>query len=103
LVIYSPSSLDIVNRGDKALFICTSHHLTVIISFFRADLVPTYSYGENDLYQQADNPAGSWLRSSQEKFKRVIGISPPIFYGRGVFNYTFGTLPYRHAITSVGK
>uniref|UniRef100_A0A1I8FE38 Acyltransferase n=1 Tax=Macrostomum lignano TaxID=282301 RepID=A0A1I8FE38_9PLAT len=28
------------------------------------------------------------------------GLLPPFFYGRGVFNYTFGLLPYRHAVTT---
>lgn len=30
-----------------------------------ADLVPAYSFGENDLYQQMDNPEGSKLRKFQ--------------------------------------
>jgi len=69
-----------------------------------ASLVPVYSFGENDLYHQADNPKGSLVRQFQELFKNVVGFSPPLFYGRGVFNYTFGLLPYRTPInTVVGK
>ena len=31
-----------------------------------------------------------------------MGFAPPIFYGRGVFNYTFGLIPFRNAIHTVG-
>ena len=35
------------------------------------------------------------VRKIQEAVKNVTGVSPPIFHGRGIFNYTFGMLPYR--------
>ena len=79
---------------------------TIITSFWfhlRASLVPVFSFGENDLYNQAENPVGSKLRKFQETFKKIAGFSPPIFYGRGVFNYTFGFLPHRRPINTVGK
>ncbi|PAA51377.1 hypothetical protein BOX15_Mlig028465g1 [Macrostomum lignano] len=66
-----------------------------------AHLVPCFSFGENDLFRQAANPPGSWVRAFQQIFKGALGSSPPFFYGRGVFNYTFGLLPYRHAVTTV--
>lgn len=31
----------------------------------------------------------------QTTLKNLFGISPPIFHGRGVFNYNFGLLPFR--------
>lgn len=60
-----------------------------------SSLVPVFSFGENDLYYQPNNPQGSTLRKFQETFKRVFGFTPPLFYGRGVFNYSFGVLPRR--------
>lgn len=66
-----------------------------------AQLVPCFSFGENDLFQQTDNPHGSRLRLFQETFKSIFGFSPPLFYGRGVFNYTFGFMPFRHPIVTV--
>ena len=51
---------------------------------FRACLVPVFSFGENELFHQASNPAGSYLRRFQESFKWLFGFSPPLFYGRGV-------------------
>lgn len=66
-----------------------------------AHLVPCYSFGENDIFNQADNPKGSTIRQFQTIMKRILGFSPPAFYGRGVFNYTFGLLPFRKPINTV--
>ncbi|KAM9031901.1 2-acylglycerol O-acyltransferase 2 isoform X1 [Sarcophilus harrisii] len=69
-----------------------------------ASLLPIFSFGENELFDQIDNPHGSWLRWCQEKLQKVMGISLPLFHGRGIFQYNFGLLPYRRQITSiVGK
>ena len=74
----------------------------VIIFLSRTDLVPVYSFGENDLFLQVGNPEGSWLRAFQRKFKNIAGFSPPVFSGRGIFNYTFGMLPYRKPVRTIG-
>ncbi len=66
-----------------------------------ADLVPVFVFGENFLYSQADNPEGSRLRRFQVWFKDRISFSPPAFYGRGFFQYTFGFLPYRRPLNLV--
>lgn len=66
-----------------------------------ADLVPIFSFGENDLYDQVENSPGSWLRSIQNRLQKMMGISLPLFHGRGVFQYNFGLLPYRRPITTV--
>lgn len=69
-----------------------------------ADLVPVFSFGETDLFHQVKNPPGSRLRSLQEKLKSLTGIAPPIFYGRGILQYTWGYMPFRERIvTIVGK
>lgn len=65
--------------------------------------MPVFSFGENDIYDQAENPEGSKLRRFQETVKKITGVSPPIFYGRGIFNYNFGFLPHRRPIHTVGK
>jgi len=64
-------------------------------------LVPVFSFGENDLYNQADNPRESYLRAFQDKIKQVFGFSPPVIYGRGIFNYNFGMLPHRRPIATI--
>eukprot|EP01119_Soliformovum_irregulare_P019019 TRINITY_DN5944_c0_g1_i2.p1 TRINITY_DN5944_c0_g1~~TRINITY_DN5944_c0_g1_i2.p1 ORF type:complete len:281 (+),score=82.12 TRINITY_DN5944_c0_g1_i2:99-845(+) len=46
-----------------------------------ACLVPVYTFGENDLYNQVDNPPGSRVRRFQEWGKNVFGFSLPLFNG----------------------
>ncbi|EOA98052.1 2-acylglycerol O-acyltransferase 2, partial [Anas platyrhynchos] len=67
-------------------------------------LVPTFSFGENDLFEQVSNPKGSWLRRLQHRLQQVMGVSLPLFHARGIFQYSFGLMPYRRPIyTVVGK
>ncbi|KAK3771100.1 hypothetical protein RRG08_034118 [Elysia crispata] len=66
-----------------------------------ASLVPVYAFGENDLYSQAANPEGSKVRKFQNFLTCILGFSPPMFYGRGFFNYTFGLLPYQKPVYTV--
>ncbi|KAI8454414.1 diacylglycerol acyltransferase-domain-containing protein, partial [Phakopsora pachyrhizi] len=66
-----------------------------------ADLVPVFSFGENDVYAQLSNPEGTLLFYLQKKFQAVFGFTLPVFHGRGIFNYSLGLLPYRHRIVSV--
>ena len=78
-----------------------SHCISLCIC--RALLVPVFSFGENDVYKQFSNPEGSLLRKFQTKVKQMTTISPPLFHGRGKFQYTFGLVPFRKPVTSVGK
>ena len=57
-----------------------------------------FSFGENDLYDQVSNPAGSSLRQWQTKMKEYTRVAPVLFYGRG-----FGLLPHRRPIHTVCK
>ncbi|CAO1628003.1 unnamed protein product [Parajaminaea phylloscopi] len=66
-----------------------------------ADLVPIFAFGENDIYEQLANQKGTKLYTLQKKFQAIFGFTLPLFHGRGVFNYNFGFLPYRHPIVSV--
>ncbi|CAF2610004.1 unnamed protein product [Rotaria sp. Silwood2] len=69
-----------------------------------ANLVPVFSFGENDLYEQDPNPRGSKLRYVQLFLQKKTGYALPLFYGRRIFQYKFGLLPYRHPInTYVGE
>jgi len=67
--------------------------------FWSASLVPVFSFGENDLFHQVDNPAGSALRRFQESFKKVAGFTPPVFYGPGILNCF---LPFRKPLHTIG-
>ncbi|KAK6728254.1 hypothetical protein RB195_005722 [Necator americanus] len=66
-----------------------------------ASLVPVYSFGENDIYEQVENPKGSLIRRFQTWWKELTGVSMPFFYGRGLFQLNFGFLPYNRAIDVV--
>lgn len=64
--------------------------------------MPSYSFGENDYYEQTyPNPRGSRLRKVQTWIKKKFGFAPPFFCGRGVFSATSGMLPHRRPITTV--
>ncbi|XP_054721576.1 2-acylglycerol O-acyltransferase 1-like [Uloborus diversus] len=63
-----------------------------------ASLVPVFAFGENDIFEQVKNPHGSFLRNIQEKLKVFLGFSTPLIRGRGIFQYSFGVLPYRKPI-----
>ncbi|WVQ73628.1 hypothetical protein IAR50_003208 [Cryptococcus sp. DSM 104548] len=68
-----------------------------------ADLVPVFSFGENDIYAQLSvaNEKGSMVYKLQKKFQKAFGFTLPLFYGRGLFNYNYGLMPFRHPIVSV--
>ncbi|CAM4950353.1 unnamed protein product [Rotaria socialis] len=69
-----------------------------------ASLVPVFSFGENDLFDQVPNPQGSKIRKIQIKIQKRLGYATPFFRGRGIFQYAVGFLPNRHAIdTYVGE
>jgi hypothetical protein len=68
-----------------------------------ASLVPIFSFGENDLYDQVANPRGSRIRRIQMAIQKRMGYATPFFKGRGIFQYAIGFLPLRRNIdTYVG-
>eukprot|EP00455_Lapot_gusevi_P015861 TRINITY_DN1808_c0_g9_i1.p1 TRINITY_DN1808_c0_g9~~TRINITY_DN1808_c0_g9_i1.p1 ORF type:complete len:335 (-),score=76.34 TRINITY_DN1808_c0_g9_i1:106-1110(-) len=66
-----------------------------------ASIVPVFSFGENDLYDQVPNPPGSFIRRLQQVMQSILGFTVPFFFGRGIFNYSFGLLPHRRPVTMV--
>lgn len=66
-----------------------------------ASLVPAFSFGEVDLFDQVPNPPGSKLRRCQEAFKKITGVAPIVVNGRGLFQYSFGFIPKRRPLTTV--
>lgn len=69
-----------------------------------ASLVPTLSFGENDLYEQVENDENSRLRRWQKKIQHSLGFTMPLFHGRGVFNCKCLIYMFRgvHCLFSVG-
>ncbi|PPQ70844.1 hypothetical protein CVT24_001051 [Panaeolus cyanescens] len=66
-----------------------------------ADLVPVFSFGENDIYQQMPNEKGTLVYRFQRKFQSIFGFTLPFFHGRGLLNYNMGLMPYRKQIIAV--
>ena len=57
-----------------------------------ASLVPSIGFGENELFTQVTT---GFVGRAQRAFQRVAGFFVPLFWGRGMFNYSFGLLPHR--------
>ncbi|XP_007964633.3 2-acylglycerol O-acyltransferase 1 [Chlorocebus sabaeus] len=96
-------SLD-AHPGKSTLFIRQRKGFVKIALTHGTSLVPVFSFGENELFKQVDNPEGSWIRTVQDKLQKIMGFALPLFHARGVFQYNFGLMPYRKAIhTVVGR
>ncbi|KAI9312368.1 diacylglycerol acyltransferase [Dichotomocladium elegans] len=67
----------------------------------RASLVPVFSFGENELFDQLENKRGSAVWKFQKRMQAALGFTLPLFHARGVFNYDYGVLPFRHPIATV--
>ncbi|XP_027272019.1 2-acylglycerol O-acyltransferase 3 [Cricetulus griseus] len=67
-----------------------------------ASLVPVYSFGENDIYRTKSFDQNSWQYRCQVAFKRLMGFSPCIFWGRSLFSAeSWGLVPFAQPITTV--
>ncbi|XP_076875571.1 diacylglycerol O-acyltransferase 2 [Brachyhypopomus gauderio] len=67
-----------------------------------ADLVPVYSFGENEAYQQVIFQEGSWWRCIQRKLQKLLGFAPCLFHGCGFFSAeSWGMVPYSKPINTV--
>lgn len=66
-------------------------------------MVPVFTFGETDIYNQVNNPQGSVLRWVQNNLKKLTGVAPIIPVGRGIFQYNYGLVPLRRPLNTVGK
>ena len=41
-------------------------------------------------------------RKIQEKLYKLLTFTPPLFLGRGIFQYSFGIMPFRKEVFTVG-
>uniref|UniRef100_A0A8C4QLR7 Acyltransferase n=1 Tax=Eptatretus burgeri TaxID=7764 RepID=A0A8C4QLR7_EPTBU len=79
----------------------TSLHLNQRRGFVRlalqhgADLVPVYSFGENERYKQHTFPDGSLIRRVQEWCRQTLSFSPCALRG------SWGILPFRTPIHTI--
>lgn len=69
----------------------------------RAALIPTYAFGETDLYNQHIFPPGGLVDRFQKLFQRLTYIYPCASYGRGFTKNSWGFLPYALPVTTIGE
>ncbi|XP_034539957.1 2-acylglycerol O-acyltransferase 3b isoform X1 [Notolabrus celidotus] len=63
---------------------------------FGADLVPVFSFGENELFRQVIFSDGSLGRRLQDLFKKIMGFAPCLFVGERM-----AIIPYKSPVTTV--
>lgn len=68
---------------------------------YGVDLVPTFSFGENFIYDQVKAYDGSRMKRFQTWAEKWVGFTPVMFFGRGIFQYNYGILPHRKPVTVV--
>jgi hypothetical protein len=65
------------------------------------DLVPAFGFGENEIFHQIPNQDGSKVKRFQEWLQTKLTFTLPLFFGRGVLQYTYGLISFRRPITVV--
>ncbi|XP_024287467.1 diacylglycerol O-acyltransferase 2 [Oncorhynchus tshawytscha] len=66
-----------------------------------SDLVPVYSFGENNVYKQVIFEEGTWCRLAQKRLQKILGFAPCLFHGCGLFSDSWGMVPYNKPITTI--
>ena len=101
----------VIGGAEEALDSCPGTHSLNLLSrtgfcYYAittgAEIVPSYSFGENDVYDQTiPNPRGSKVRAIQSRIKKKFGFCPPFFNGCGILFKDSGLLPLKKSITTV--
>ncbi len=93
-----------LNVGDKKrvkLYLIRRKGFIKLALEHGTDLVPVFGFGESNAYEQLPNPEGSLTRRVQNWLEKNLTFTLPLFYGRGVFQYSYGIVPHRRPITVV--
>ncbi|CAD1469759.1 unnamed protein product, partial [Heterotrigona itama] len=64
-------------------------------------LVPVCSFGETNAYDQITFPEGSFMKKVMNFIRKIMGLPPVFFIGRGFFQNYYGIIPRRTPITVV--
>nr|XP_046178809.1 2-acylglycerol O-acyltransferase 2-A-like [Oncorhynchus gorbuscha] len=96
----APEALD-ARPGTFTILLANKKGFIKLAMEHGAHLVPVFSFGENELFDQVENSRGTWIRLIQDKLQSFMGISLPLFHARGVFQYSYGIMPYRKPINTV--
>lgn len=66
-------------------------------------LIPAYTFGETELYNQHIFTPGGFINSFQNWSQRPVHIYPCAFYRRGFTENSWGLLPYARPVTTIGE
>ncbi|KAJ2361830.1 2-acylglycerol O-acyltransferase 1 [Coemansia sp. RSA 2607] len=80
------------NRGSRRLVLKNRRGFVREAIMAGAPLVPTFVFGENDIFRQVEHP---WLRRLQTWMQSKMMFALPVFYGR------FGLVPWQTPLTAV--
>ncbi|KAK9302945.1 hypothetical protein QLX08_005213 [Tetragonisca angustula] len=64
-------------------------------------IVPVCSFGETDAYDQITFPEGSFMKKVMNFIRKILGLPPVFFIGRGLLQNLFSIIPRRTPITVV--
>jgi 1-acyl-sn-glycerol-3-phosphate acyltransferase len=93
-----------VNKNEYALVMKKRKGFCKAALQTGSDLVPVFTFGENDIFNTTKPEENSFVWHFQKTFKKITGASLPLAWGRGIFNYNFGILPHRRPmVTVIGK
>lgn len=99
-----------IGATEEAVYASPGNHSIVLSNRFGfvrkaimhgASLVPTYSFGEGDLFLHPLAEEGSFLRWIQDGVRMIISSLAPKTKGRKLFNFAFSLMPRREPIRIV--
>ncbi|XP_076809753.1 2-acylglycerol O-acyltransferase 1-like [Clavelina lepadiformis] len=96
----APESLN-ARPGDCVIMLKNRFGFIKVALTEGVDLVPVFSFGDHELWEQEPNPPGSWLRKFQDFSQKWCTFALPMFHARGIFQYNYGLMPYRKPIHTV--
>lgn len=101
MVIGGAAEAIYANPGLHTLVLSTRFGFIKKAILHGASLVPVYGFGESDLFIRKLGKEGTIFRGIQNRLRKILTFSTPVFHGRGICNYTFGFLPKRTPLSVV--
>ncbi|XP_035144707.1 acyl-CoA wax alcohol acyltransferase 2 [Callithrix jacchus] len=87
--------------GSSTLFLKNRSGFVRIALQHGVALIPTYAFGETDLYDQHIFTPGGFVNRFQMWFRSMVHVYPCAFYGRGFTKNSRGLLPYALPVTTI--
>ncbi|XP_072812829.1 acyl-CoA wax alcohol acyltransferase 1 isoform X2 [Vicugna pacos] len=95
-----PNTTTLILRKHKGFVRTALQHGYVSLQH-RAHLVPTFTFGETEVYDQVLYHKDSCMYKFQRHFRQIFGFYFCVFYGRGFRQGSTGLLPYSLPIVTV--